>query len=79
MTEERLYLDYLEDILMALEKSQQFIAGMDAEAFSHDDKTVYAVVRALAIVGEPASRSPLGCVKDTQRSPGGRWRGCATS
>ena len=32
-----MYPDYLEDILTALEKSQQFVAGMDAEGFEHAD------------------------------------------
>lgn len=71
MSEERLYLDYLEDILMALEKSQQFIAGMDAEAFSHDDKTVYAVVRALEIVGEASKQIPT---RVRERYPEVPWR-----
>jgi hypothetical protein len=33
VSEERLNLDTLEDILTALEKSQRFVAGVDAEAF----------------------------------------------
>jgi len=71
VTKERLYLDYLEDILEALEKSQQFVAGMDAEAFSCDDKTVYAVIRALEIVGEATKQIP---VRVRERHPEVPWR-----
>jgi len=54
----RSYLDYLEDILEAIEKAEQFISGMSFQEFTEDDKTVYAVVRALEIVGEAAKKIP---------------------
>jgi uncharacterized protein with HEPN domain len=43
MTTERVYIDYLEDILEALEKGLQFTKGMDFEHFREDDKTTFAV------------------------------------
>ena len=58
MSTERLYVDYLQDILDALQKSRQFIADMSYDQFCRDDKTVFAVVRALEIVGEAAKRLP---------------------
>ncbi|MEA3308533.1 MAG: DUF86 domain-containing protein [Chloroflexota bacterium] len=58
MTTERVYIDYLEDILEALEKSSQFTAGMSFEQFRKDDKTTFAVIRALEIVGEAAKQIP---------------------
>lgn len=58
MKSERLYLDYLEDLVSALQKSCQFVAGMSYEDFLKDEKTVYAVIRALEIVGEAAKQIP---------------------
>ncbi len=54
----RSYLDYVEDILRAIEKAQIFTAGMDYQAFASDEKTLYAVIRALEIVGEAAKKIP---------------------
>ena len=47
MSPKRIYTDYLEDILDAVAKVGQFIAGMTFEGFSADEKTIFAVVRAL--------------------------------
>ena len=58
MTTERIHIDYLKDILKALEKSLQFTAGMSFEQFRKDDKTTFAVIRALEIVGEAAKQIP---------------------
>ncbi|MGH9836907.1 MAG: HepT-like ribonuclease domain-containing protein [Blastocatellia bacterium] len=52
----RTHEDYLQDILDAISKANQFISGMSFEQFVADDKTVFAVVRALEIVGEAAKR-----------------------
>ena len=45
-------LDYLDDILDAAGKIEIFTRGMSYEEFSGDDKTVYAVTRALEVIGE---------------------------
>lgn len=37
---------------------QNFVAGMDADAFMKDRKTQYAVLRALEVIGEAAERVP---------------------
>lgn len=55
---ERTYLDYLEDIAEAAEKTSQFIEGMTYEQFARDDKTSFAVVRALEIIGEATKKIP---------------------
>jgi uncharacterized protein with HEPN domain len=54
----REYRDFLDDILQAIRKAGVFVDGMDFATFSQDDKTVYAVVRALEIVGEATKRIP---------------------
>ncbi|WP_317295675.1 HepT-like ribonuclease domain-containing protein [Methanoculleus nereidis] len=43
MTAPRNTLDYLDDILDAVDKIEVFTQGMSYEEFSEDDKTVYAV------------------------------------
>lgn len=63
MNPERIYRDFLEDILDALQKCRQFVAGMSFEQFADDDKSVFAVIRALEIVGEATKRIP-GEVRD---------------
>ena len=52
MTEHDGTRDYLEDIRDAAEKASQFTRGMTYEDFVADDKTMYAVVRALEVIGE---------------------------
>ncbi len=58
MTVPRTFADFLEDIRAAAVKAQAFVAGMSYEAFVADEKTAFAVVRALEIVGEAAKRIP---------------------
>ena len=58
MTAERTYTDHLVDILDAIAKTEQFIQGMTFDRFVQDDKTVFAVVRALEIIGEATKRIP---------------------
>lgn len=59
MKGDREYRDYLQDMLDAVSKALQFVADMDYQQFAGDDKTVFAVIRALEIVGEAAKRIPL--------------------
>lgn len=54
MSVARTYLDFLTDIRDATRKAQQFVLDLSYEAFVTDEKTAYAVVRALEIVGEAA-------------------------
>jgi len=58
MSPERVYLDYLDDVIEALQKSEQFVAGLSFDLFIEDDKTVFAVIRALEVVGEAAKQIP---------------------
>ena len=58
MTTPRSTADFLEDIRAAAKKAQSFVTGMTFHAFSADEKTAFAVVRALEIIGEAAKRIP---------------------
>src|SRR5262249_26973584 len=58
MTAARTSIDFLEDIRTAAQKAEAFVAGMKFDAFAADEKTAFAVVRALEIIGESAKRIP---------------------
>ena len=58
MSAGRLVEDSLNDILEAACKAIEFVAEMDSENLADDDKTEYAVIRALEVVGEAARRIP---------------------
>jgi uncharacterized protein with HEPN domain len=58
VTTDRSYLDYLEDILDAVDKIKQFTQGMSEEQFRCDAKTAYAVIHAFEIIGEATKRIP---------------------
>lgn len=75
MKAKREYLDYFQDILDALEKIDNFTAGLDLESFVKDDKTTYAVIRALEIIGEPPGRFPNPSARVIPTYPGRTWRG----
>lgn len=74
MNPRRDHRDYLEDICKAARKALQFVEGIAYEDFSGDEKTVYAVVRALEIVGEATKRIPQD-IRD--RYPQVPWRSMA--
>ena len=54
----RAYFDFLVNMHENANRAIHFVAGMDYAAFAKDDKTVYAVIRAIEIIGEAASKLP---------------------
>lgn len=66
--------DYLEDILDAVDAIEQFTAGIEYEAFARNLEKVFAVSRAMEIIGEAVKRIP-----DSVRSqyPDIPWRDIA--
>jgi uncharacterized protein with HEPN domain len=75
MTERRDVLDFLDDIVVAIEAALEFIEGMDIEQFRSDRKTSFAVIRALEIVGEATKRIPESI---RVRYPNVPWRQMAS-
>lgn len=71
MTYPRDYQDYVADILEAADKVAGFIRAMTLETSLEDEKTQYAVVRGLEIIGEAAKKLPAS-VKE--RYPLVPWR-----
>ena len=49
---------YLEDALTAMDKAEAFVSDMSYEQFAEDDKTVFAVVRSIEIIGEAVKHIP---------------------
>jgi uncharacterized protein with HEPN domain len=70
----REYVDCVQDMLDAIEKATQFVTGMDYAAFTNDDKTVFAVIRALEVIGEASRQLPIE-VRD--QHSGVPWRSIA--
>ena len=54
----RTYLDYVNDILLAISDIEDFTKGMDFSSFSKDKKTINAVIRSLEVMGEAAKKIP---------------------
>ena len=52
------YKVYLDDILGAIEKNQDFTRDSDKDSFARDVKTFDAVIRNLEVIGEAAKRIP---------------------
>jgi uncharacterized protein with HEPN domain len=53
------FLDYVEDIVDALEKAEILLKGVTYDRFESDFRINFAVVRALEIVGEATKRLPM--------------------
>jgi uncharacterized protein with HEPN domain len=49
---------YLRDILENMERALNFIRGMEYERFVGDEKTNFAVLRCIEIMGEAARHVP---------------------
>jgi len=50
--------DYIEDILEAISNAMEFTKEMSYDEFVKDTKTVYAVIRAIEIIGEAVKNIP---------------------
>lgn len=51
--------DYLQDILETMNAAESFIEGINFEDFQSDKKTIFAVTRAIEIIGEAAKNIPI--------------------
>lgn len=50
--------DYIQDILEAMVNVIKFIENMSYDEFAQDTKTVYAVLRAIEVIGEATKNIP---------------------
>ncbi len=73
MNVERIFEDYLEDILEYAEKAHRFLEETPTvDDLQKDERTLLAVVRALEVIGEAAKRIPKDFRDRYPRIP---WRG----
>lgn len=70
----RVVKDYVNDVVDSMNKAVKFVEGMSYEQFTRDDKTVFAVVRALEIIGEAVKKIPE---EIRVKYPGIPWKGMA--
>ena len=54
----RVYTDYIQDILDSIQDIDNFIKGMSFDDFKNDRKTINAVVRSIEIIGEASKKIP---------------------
>jgi uncharacterized protein with HEPN domain len=52
------YGDYLNDILVAMEKIENFVEGMTYDVFINNEPMIWAVERGIEIIGEATKRIP---------------------
>ena len=55
---EKVYTDYVEDIIRSAELILEFTEDISFDSFSKDLKTRYAVIRCFEVMGEAAKRIP---------------------
>lgn len=58
MSTQRVYTDYLQDIVDYAEKAMQFVHGVSFDDFGDNEEKTFAVVRALEVIGEAARHIP---------------------
>jgi uncharacterized protein with HEPN domain len=68
------FLDYLEDILDAMEKAEIMLENVDYARFEADFRVNFAVIRALEIIGEATKRIPDQVRNQYDEIP---WKGMA--
>lgn len=68
------FSDYLKDIIKSMELSQDFIKDQTLQSFKEDNKTQFAVIRCLEIIGEATKRLPNSL---RESNPGIPWKAMA--
>jgi uncharacterized protein with HEPN domain len=71
MKSQRNYSDYLNDIYDSINKGISFINEMDFEDFSKDEKTQFALIRIIEIIGEASKKIPDEIKSQSKEIP---WR-----
>ena len=56
MKKDRDYIVYLNDMQESVGKGISFIKGYSLKKFNSDDKTQYAVIRAIEVIGEASKK-----------------------
>jgi len=70
----RKFGDYIQDIIETMDKVMGFVKDISYSQFIKDEKTIFAVVRALEIIGEAVKNIPEEIRK---KYPEIHWKGMA--
>jgi uncharacterized protein with HEPN domain len=71
MKSQRDYSDYLNDIYDSINKGISFTDEMSYEDFSKDEKTQFALIRVIEIIGEASKKIPAEIKNQAKEIP---WR-----
>ncbi|MFH1539237.1 MAG: DUF86 domain-containing protein [bacterium] len=55
---EREFGDYVQDIFDSITAAEEFVEGLEFKDFKKDRKTVFAVIRAIEVIGEATKNLP---------------------
>ncbi len=72
--DQRDFTEFLQDILNAIDDVETFVYGMEFNDFSGDKKTIYAVMKALEIIGEATKNLPDTLKTNIQTFLGSSWQ-----
>jgi len=65
----RIYLDYVQDIIDSIRDIESFIKGMKFVEFKKDRKTINAVVRSIEVIGEASKKIPASITAKYPKVP----------
>lgn len=71
MKNKREYIDYLNDIYDLINKGIAFIQEMTYEDFQNDEKTQFALIRVIEVIGEASKKIPDEIKNQSKEIP---WR-----
>ncbi len=71
MKNQRDFLEYLNDIYESIKKGIDFINGMSYQDFRKDEKTQFALIRVIEIIGEASKKIPSEFKNQSHEIP---WR-----
>lgn len=63
------FLDYLEDIIMAMGDVMKFVENVEYDDFVNEKRDSYAVIRAIEIIGEAVKKIPNSIRKKYSEIP----------
>jgi uncharacterized protein with HEPN domain len=61
--------DHLKDIINYMETAEHFVENMEYQRFQEDTKTIFAIIRALEVIGEAVKHIPTDFRKQYPQIP----------